>query len=69
MVRTSILPPVVGVLPMVNPVIVMVTELLFPIVPVPFDRTIDVCPGSAAVHDALDEVTFGVDIVAKKSEG
>ncbi len=68
-VNTDMSPPAVGVLPMVTPVNVIVTVLLFPMVPVSLEMIIDDCCGAAALHVPLEDATLGVGLVAKKLEG
>ena len=68
-VSTFMFPPAVGVLPIVTPVNVMVTELPFPMAPLFFVRTTDVAAKALAVQEAADATTVGKGLVAKKSEG
>ena len=52
LVKTDIVPPAVGVLPMLNPVSVMVTAVPLPMFELDFVSTTDVCPGAAELHAA-----------------
>ena len=69
LVDTLTVPPEVGTLLMDNPVSVIVTALLFPMLPLLLDRTTDVCAGAPEVQEALEDRTVGVGLVAKKPEG
>ena len=58
-VSTVTLPPGVGVALIFIPVIVMVTALLFPMVPEFLFMITDICVGLSEVQDAKDDNTIG----------